>query len=147
MVARVGRTESGVLRSLLRPLDYAVFIPALGIVAAAFFFAYAGTGGRLTVHLKGDDGEWVFPADAEETVRVAGPLGETVIVIGGGTAQVAASPCVNQLCVAAGAVRLRGQWAACLPNRVMLYVDGSGGVPGTVRRESNNETGVDAAAW
>ena len=106
-----------------------------------------GDGGGLTVHLHGDSGEWIFPADAEETVRVAGPLGETLVVIDGGAARVIASPCVNQSCVAAGAVRLRGQWAACLPNRVILYIDGTGGAPGAASRESNDETGIDAAVW
>jgi hypothetical protein len=43
---------------------------------------------------------------------------------------------LNQTCVASGAVHAPGQWAACLPNRVMLYVS-----------EGKTEDNVDAAAW
>lgn len=46
MFSRIGRA-SGVLLSLVRPLDCAVFIPALGVVVAAFLFVYAGMGGGL----------------------------------------------------------------------------------------------------
>jgi len=88
------------------------------------------------VFLKGEGGEWVFPVDAVETLTVAGPLGDTVVEINGEGARVIASPCLNQTCVAAGVVRSSGQWAACLPNRVMLYIG-----------EGKNKDDVDAAAW
>jgi hypothetical protein len=108
----------------------------LGVVIASFFFAYANAGGGSEINLKGKNGEWVFPIDAVETMGVPGPLGETLIEIRGGTARIAASPCPNQACVAAGAIHSPGQWAACLPNQVMLYIS-----------ENRNERDVDAAAW
>jgi len=43
---------------------------------------------------------------------------------------------MNQTCVSAGRILKAGQWTACLPNRVMLYID---------EGEANND--VDAAAW
>ena len=121
---------------MLKPFDIGIAIPLLGIVAASFVAAYSGAGGSGAVCLKGDGGEWVFPLDAVETLAITGPLGDTVIEISGDGARVTASPCLNQTCVAAGAVRLPGQWAACLPNRVMLYIG-----------EGKNENDVDAAAW
>jgi len=121
---------------MLKPLDFGIAIPLLGIVAASFIAAYSDAGGGGAVFLKGEGGEWVFPLDAVETLTVAGPLGDTVVEIGGEGARVIASPCLNQTCVAAGAVRSPGQWAACLPNRVMLYIG-----------EGNHNDDVDAAAW
>ena len=124
---------------MLKPFDVGIAIPLLGIVAASFVAAYSGVGGggaSAAVFLKGEGGEWVFPVDAVETLTVAGPLGDTVVEIDGEGARVIASPCLNQTCVAAGAVRLPGQWAACLPNRVMLYIG-----------EGNNNDDVDAAVW
>jgi hypothetical protein len=105
-------------------------------VAASFIAAYSGAGASAMVFLKGEGGEWVFPLDAVETLTIAGPLGDTVVESNGEGARVVASPCLNQACVAAGAVRLPGQWAACLPNRVMLYIG-----------EGKNKNDVDAAAW
>jgi len=121
---------------LFKPLDIGIVIPLLGVVIASFFFAYANTGGRDTVNLKSEGGEWVFPLDADETMSVSGPLGDTVIEISGSEARIVSSPCQNQTCVAAGVLRAPGQWSACLPNRVMLYVG-----------EGKTENNVDAAAW
>ncbi|MDR0455819.1 MAG: NusG domain II-containing protein [Treponema sp.] len=121
---------------MLKPFDFGIAIPLLGAVIASFLYAYSNTGGRSTVNLKSESGEWVFPLDAVETMNVSGPLGETVIEINGTAARIVSSPCLNQTCVVAGAVHAPGQWSACLPNRVMLYVS-----------EGEKENNVDAAAW
>ncbi|MCL2128627.1 MAG: NusG domain II-containing protein [Treponema sp.] len=121
---------------LLKPFDFGIAVPVLAAVIFSFFFSYSGADGGRLVNLKADGGEWVFPADADETAVVSGPLGDTVIEISGGRARITSSPCLNQTCVAAGAITLPGQWTACLPNRVMLYIS-----------EGRGENDVDAAAW
>jgi hypothetical protein len=121
---------------LFKPLDLTLAFFSLCAVAASCCFIYAGTDGRSTVNLKGENGEWVFPLDAAETMRVSGPLGDTVVEIESGRARIVSSPCVNQTCVSSPAVPAPGQWAACLPNRVMVYVG-----------EGSREDDVDAAAW
>jgi len=120
---------------MLRPFDFCIAVPLLGVVIASFFIAYSGARGGA-IQVKGEGGEWVFPADTVETLVVSGPLGNTLIEINGATARITASPCLNQTCVAAGAIRSPGQWSACLPNRVMLYIG-----------EGKIENDVDAAAW
>ena len=86
--------------------------------------------------MRGENGLWVFPVDSVESVVVSGPLGDTVVEIDGGGARIMSSPCLNQTCVSAGRILTAGQWTACLPNRVMLYIDEGG--------PNNN---VDASAW
>ena len=121
---------------LLKPLDFTIAVPALALVIASFFFAYSGSGGEPSVHLKNENSEWIFPANANETVNVTGPLGETVVEISDGSARITSSPCANKTCIAAGVIRSTGQWAVCLPNRVMLYIG-----------EGKTENEIDAAAW
>jgi hypothetical protein len=121
---------------LFKPLDFGIAIPALGVVLLSFYFAYAVADGRKLVNLKAQDAEWVFPIDAVETISVSGPLGDTVIEIRENRARITASPCTNQTCVATGAVHSPGQWAACLPNRVMVYITANVA-----------EGDVDAAVW
>jgi len=120
---------------MFKPFDFVIAIPLLGLVAASFIAAYSGVEGG-SVMLKGAGGEWVYPLDAVETFTVAGPLGDTIVAINGEGARIIASPCVNQTCVAAGRIHAPGQWAACLPNQVMVYI-GEGAM-------SND---VDAAAY
>ena len=126
----------------LKPFDFFITVPALGAVIASFFFVYSSPGDHGSVCLKSDTGEWVFPADACETVNVTGPLGVTVIEISGGSAHITASPCINQTCVTGGVVRSPGQWLACLPNRVMLYI-----TPSSENGNNKNENNVDTATW
>jgi hypothetical protein len=114
-----------------------VFIAALGMALVLFFsvrvYSPGGSPARLVV--EGDGRRWEFPLDAVETLKVAGPLGDTVVELGGRRARVISSPCANQLCTAAGAIRRHGQWIACLPNKVM------------VRVEAGGEKELDAASW
>jgi hypothetical protein len=124
----------------LKPFDYVCLVLAAAVILLAVIPVYGAGGDQKTINLKGESGTWVFPQDAEETVAVPGPLGDTVVEIRNGRARVLSSPCQNQTCVAAGAVHAHGQWVACLPNRVLVSVEG---------REPNAGKGaeVDAAAW
>jgi hypothetical protein len=125
----------------LKPLDYGVCILVLAFVAGSAMFVYSGGGDQDRITVKGDSGVWVFPHDAVETVTAPGPLGDTVVEIRGGQAHIVSSPCANQTCVAAGSVHSRGQWLACLPNRVLVSVDG--GASGAASLEDE----VDGAVW
>lgn len=121
---------------LLKPFDIGIVFLALGAVAASFFMTYSGTNGPSLVNIRGKEGLWVFSVDSAESIVVSGPLGNTVVEIGDGSARIRSSPCVNQTCVISGPIHAPGQWTACLPNRVMMYID---------EGKTNND--VDAAAW
>jgi len=125
----------------LKSFDIGIVMSALAAVAASFFLTYSSAGGinaggSSLVNVQGENGLWVFPVDSVESIVVSGPLGDTVVEVSGGGARITSSPCINQTCVSAGRVHAPGQWAACLPNRVMMYID---------EGETNNN--VDASAW
>jgi hypothetical protein len=126
----------------LKPFDFVSFAGALLLIFLTVIPLHGGGGGQASVKLTGEGGTWVFPRDAEETVTVPGPLGDTVVEIRGGRARVLSSPCQNQTCVAAGYIHSHGQWTACLPNRVMVSVENDSGAAAS---EEGGE--VDAAAW
>jgi hypothetical protein len=120
---------------LLKPFDTGIVFLALVAVAVSFFLN-SGSNGSSLVNVRGEKGLWVFPVDSSESIVVSGPLGDTVVEIGGGFARIRSSPCPNQTCVSAGTIHSPGQWSACLPNRVMLYID-----------EGKIDNNVDASAW
>jgi len=91
--------------------------------------------GNAQVLIRGQGSEWVFPIETQETIIVNGHLGNTIIRIGDNRAWVESSPCDNQTCVATGHVFRQGQWAACLPNNVLLMIQGDG----------NDD--IDAVSW
>ena len=60
----------------------------------------------------------------EDTLRVEGPLGVTTIEIVKGRVRVLDSPCPHKLCVRAGAIGEAGELVVCVPNRVVVRVEG-----------------------
>jgi hypothetical protein len=111
----------------LRALDYAAIVVSLAAVAAFSLFAYSGSSGSELI-IEASGSTWIYPLDETRTVRIHGPLGETIIEIGGGKAAVTDSPCPDKLCVHAGPVAAPGQWVACLPNAVMIRIGGRNAV-------------------
>jgi hypothetical protein len=113
--------------SRLRPYDYLAIVLAVTVTTLSALSVYGGAfgGGKdARVIVEGDGRTWVYPLDAEETIRVHGPIGETVVQIHDGEARVIESPCENQICVAAGEIHTPSQWVACLPNAVFVRIEG-----------------------
>jgi hypothetical protein len=109
----------------VKPFDFAAVGLAIVLTAASAIMVY-GKGkpdAQPQVFIRGLTQSWVVPLDADETLSVPGPLGNTVVRIRNHQAWVVSSPCDNQVCVAAGHIFGNGQWVACLPNQVMLMVE------------------------
>jgi len=105
--------------------DIVIIMLAIGLTAVSAFTSYIKPKNTIQVMLEGPRQKWIFPLDAEETVSVQGPLGNTVVRIHGNEVWVDSSPCNNQTCVAMGHARAKGDWVACLPNNVFFIVEGS----------------------
>jgi len=80
-------------------------------------------------------GEWVlieadgqplgrFPLKGEENISAQGPLGLHHIRISGGKVWVVDSPCPHKLCVKMGKKGRAGEVIVCVPNRVIVRVEG-----------------------
>ena len=122
-------------RPRLKPLDLTIALVAAAAVAVSAIVAYGPAASRAEAVIRGRGGDWVYPLDAERKIAVEGPLGETIVLIEGGTVRVVDSPCLNKTCIAAGAISRPGQWVACLPNQVFVSVEGRG------------DGGVDASVY
>ncbi len=123
-------------RRAVRAADIIIIALSVLAVAAAALYASSGPGGAPVLLVRTEKGEYAYPLDKDARIEAAGPLGAPLIVIEGGKARIADSPCDNKLCIAMGAVSRKGQWASCLPNRVFIEVSGGGG-----------KGGVDAGAF
>ena len=115
--------------------DILIILLVTGITLFSFYSVYFMPQANTQVLIRGQGSEWTFPIEAKETVEVPGIIGNTIIKIEDKKAWVESSPCDNQTCVASGFVMRQGQWAACLPNGVLLMIQGFGG------------DDVDAVVW
>ena len=109
----------------LRPFDIPVIVLALALTLVIALKVYSGGADSSRVIVRSPDRTWIFPIDADETVSVLGPLGETVVRIHNNRASIVSSPCSGQTCIAAGGLHRSGQWVACLPNRIFLRIEGA----------------------
>jgi hypothetical protein len=123
--------------NLFKPLDFCIIGASAVMTAFLAFSVYGHPRDAGQVIVQGGGKTWVFPLNAEEEISVPGPLGETVVEIRGGRVRALSSPCANQTCVAAGHLSRRGQWTACLPNRVFIYIEGTG----------DDNASLDSTTW
>ena len=95
-------------------------IAVLAVLALAGALLLARPGGEGKIYINGEA--------AQASMEVNG----VAIEIDGGRARVAASPCMDQLCVHAGWIEHPGEAAVCLPQRVIVAIRGTrkGGADG-----------------
>lgn len=112
--------------SLIRPADLVVIAAACALVALAAFAAWrpAGTPAILEMRSGGSVVKHALAADA--TLTMDGTRGTTVVEVRDGRARFVDAPCRDRICIAAGWLAARGDFAACVPNGVTLRVVGDG---------------------
>lgn len=97
---------------------------ALTLVAwlyAAFWTQ--GKGAEVAVLVNGVESRRL-PLAQNQIFEVAGRIGTNKLEINGGQVRFVASPCTGKQCIHAGHLRRSGEFAACLPNGVSVYVVG-----------------------
>jgi len=124
-----------VMMKRLKIIDIIIILIAVCLTLSSAYAAYVKPRSTVRVLIRGQDKEWTFPIETNETVAVKGPLGATIVKISGGKAWIESSPCGNQTCVGMGSVHRQGQWALCLPNKVMLFIEGT------------NDEDIDIITW
>ena len=65
------------------------------------------------------------PLDQPRTLAIDGPLGRTKLVIDEQGARIVESPCPRKICVSMGAAKHTADLLACVPNRILVHIDGS----------------------
>jgi len=66
-----------------------------------------------------------LPLDTSRRIEVHGPLGDSVVEIKNGRVRFVSSPCRGQQCVHTGWLAHAGELAACLPNGVLVSIEGA----------------------
>ncbi|MCL2764032.1 MAG: NusG domain II-containing protein [Treponema sp.] len=123
------------MRTWVKIFDIVIILLVASVTFFAAYMAYIKPQGSSQVLIRGQGGEWTYPLNAEERVTVQGPLGNTVVRLFENRAWIESSPCENKTCIAAGSVSSQGQWTACLPNNVLLIIQGI------------RDHDVDSVAW
>lgn len=106
--------------------DTAVLVLAVATVTTLYAALWSGNGAQgeqATVWVAGEH-RHTLPLSQARTLRVEGPLGESIIEVDRGRVRVADSPGRQRRCVKAGWLSSSGESAICLPNQVVVKVTG-----------------------
>jgi hypothetical protein len=74
---------------------------------------------------QGDKIIGTYDLNQTRELKIAGPMGESLISINQGKVRFKQSPCHNQYCVHQGWLSRAGQVAICLPNQISLQLMGA----------------------
>ena len=104
--------------------DPIIIVLALALAGYSAYSVYIVPQDTTRVLIEGPGRKWVYPLDTELSLAIQGPLGSTIVRIHDNQAWVESSPCENQICVFAGRLYRRWDFASCLPNQVLLVIEG-----------------------
>ena len=113
---------------IIKKADIILFICLILIGGALSYLAFSGssTGDLVVVKVNGEIyGKYSLSKDRTITVNRDGHMNK--ITIKGGKVQVSKSSCKNQICVRQGSISTTHQSIVCIPNRVVVSIEGKDG--------------------
>ena len=85
------------MRIKVKTLDIIIIFAVAGLTFFAVYMAYMKPKGNAQVLIQGQDAEWVYPIEADATVVVTGPIGDTTVRVRGNRAWVEPRPVIIKL--------------------------------------------------
>ena len=113
---------------IIKKADIILFICLILIGGVLSYLAFSGssTGDLVVVKVNGEIyGKYSLSKDRTITVNRDGHMNK--ITIKGGKVQVSKSSCKNQVCVKQGSISTTHQSIVCIPNRVVVSIEGKDG--------------------
>ena len=103
----------------------AVLIIVVGLAATAALYCFATAGSTAVITVGGEVyGTYSLDEDNEITVEQNGHTNK--VIIKDGAVSMEFSDCKNQVCVNQGWIKDSSKAITCLPNRVMVTIEGEG---------------------
>jgi len=115
------------LRQRITRTDYWVIgLLTLALILSLGLSLNRKPGAQVLVYT-GDKLAFAGPLQQDRRLEFEGPLGTTQVDISGGQVRVIASPCPRKICIGMGEVHRSGDLLACVPNRVVVRIEGEAG--------------------
>ncbi|MBP5359693.1 MAG: NusG domain II-containing protein [Treponema sp.] len=104
--------------------DFAVIFLCLALAVVSFVLIRAHSGGKKVLVIQSMGKEYTYPLDQDAAYQIQGRLGISVIEVSDGKVRFVESPCPTKSCVQHAAISAVGDWSACLPNEVLVQIQG-----------------------
>jgi hypothetical protein len=113
--------------------DFFFIALSLAVSLASISFASRGRVGKPTLVVESPQGKWVYQMNSSQDIVISGVIGESTLELRDGKVRFLDSPCENKLCVIHAPLSNNGDWNACLPNRVMVHIEGNSNGDGSTQ--------------
>lgn len=113
------------MKKNIKPLDYLFIFIFLLCVIGSFFWAFQGKSVSPKLLVETPHEKWIYDLQLDGFYEFSGIIGKTGVVIENGEARVIDSCCPNKTCLASTPISKVGEWIACLPNKIILRIEGN----------------------
>ena len=114
---------------IIRKADIVLFIVLLAFGFAMLFFtirAASSPGEQVVINVDGTE-YGRYPLDRDRVIEIQNADRLNIVTIKDGGVSMSYSTCKNQICVHEGEVTAPGQLIVCLPNYVIVEIEGGEG--------------------
>jgi hypothetical protein len=111
---------------IIRKADIVLFIVLLAFGFAMLFFtirAASSPGEQVVINVDGNE-YGRYPLDQDNVIEIHNGDRQNTVTIKDGGVSMSYSTCENQICVHEGVVTTPGQLIVCLPNYVIVEIEG-----------------------
>ena len=116
------------MKQYIKKADIILLIVLIVIgLASSIYVAVSKSGGDTVIIEQNGDMYGKYSLYEDATVTIDGKHCKNTVSISGGKVVMSESTCKNQVCVRHGAISAAGESIICLPNRVVVRIEGKGG--------------------
>lgn len=108
----------------MKKKDFLLFSILFLIIFLIYIFSKSNNslGGTVVIQTSGRDFIRV-PLSENKTIKVPGPLGESIVEIKDKKVRMLFSPCPDKLCEKEGYISKPGQVIVCVPNKILIKIE------------------------
>ena len=104
--------------------DFVILFVAIALSILVLWKSYKGDTKHKQVVITTPKETYFYPLNKNRTLRFLGKWGYDVVEILDNAVRVKESSTPRKLCVLRGWLRHNGEWAACLPNKLFIRIEG-----------------------
>ncbi|NPV00313.1 MAG: NusG domain II-containing protein [Brevinematales bacterium] len=109
----------------MKALDWISLALIILAGAAGIVYSLGGPKGS-SVTVSTPKGTYTYSLSVNRAVELPGEIGNFVMEIADGKVRIGKSPCPHQVCVRKGWCSITGDSIICIPNKVIIKIDGGG---------------------
>jgi hypothetical protein len=113
-----------VKNKILKAGDFFIIIVAVALIVILFTKFFFSRPAEQQVKITGRSSQEYYELNEDRVVEVEGPLGITKVIIEDGEVWVENSPCREKICMRMGRIKRTGDQLICIPNRVVVEIEG-----------------------